>query len=187
MENYGCCIFLIYKSIITNNKLKNGEEIKVIKENNRSVSNRYINKWKGVPNKYLQISVNNNNVYNSPLKVSDNEFRETKELKMFIDGSNEMPEQFEALSAEKMYKQWLLLRLSDIKKSDWQIMDYVFFLFINQISCILNSYILYGPSSNSDTYYEQQKYNLYLNQLDKFTKKGGLYKNFYIHLFIYFY
>ena len=165
-------------------KLKTGEELKVIKENKRYFST-YIKKWKGLPNDYLQFPVTNNEVFNEPLKVLKNEFRETKELKMFIDGSNENPEQFETWSAEKMYKQWLLLRLSDIEKPNWPIMDYVFFLFINQISCILNSYILYdhsissynGTHHHSIVYSERIKYIEYLQALDLFTTNGGLYKD----------
>lgn len=154
-------------------KLKNGEEIKVIKSNGY---NSYINKWKGRNN--LRFPVNND-VYNEPLKVSNSQLKETRELKMFRNGSNQNPEQFETWSAEKMYKQWLLLRLSKIGKPDWPIMDYVFFLFINQISCMLNSYVIYGTHTTDGNINlkEQQKYNEYLKKLDKFIENGGLYKD----------
>jgi hypothetical protein len=174
-------------------KLEEGEEIKVVKENNKTRSSTYIKKYKGVPTNSLQFDPGED-IFNEPLKAENITLQETKELKMFIDGSNENPEQFETWSAEKMYKEWLLLRSSDIEKPlrssdiekpDWPIMKYVFFLFINEISCILNSYILYGPSTNfyngSTTYYieydERIKYNEYLEALDKFTKNGGLYKD----------
>jgi len=165
-------------------KLKRGEDLTVIKDNKRYST--YIKKWKGVPNDYLQFNPENKGgVFNKPLKAKNITLQETKELKMFIDGSIENPEQFETWSAEKMYKEWLLLRLSDIEKPDWPIMKYVFFLFINQISCILNSYILYDHSISSYLgkphhyieYYEQKKYNEYLKALDEFTKNGGLYKD----------
>ena len=154
-------------------KIKNEEEIKVIKSNGY---NSYINKWKG-RNK-LQFPVNND-VYNRPLKVSKTELKETRELKMFRNGSNQNPEQFETWSAEKMYKQWLLLRLSKIEKPNWPIMDYVFFLFINQISCMLNSYIIYGTHTTDGNIHskEQQKYNEYLQKLDEFIENGELYKD----------
>jgi hypothetical protein len=156
-------------------KLKNGEELTVIKENNKfSGVNTYINKWKEAHNNYLLFHVEKEKVFNKPLKKENIILQETKELKMFIDGSNEMPEQFEAWSAEKMYKEWLLLRLSNIEKPEWPIMNYVFFLFINQITCILNSYILYGPAIE---YSELTKYIQYLIALDRFTKNGGLYKD----------
>ena len=56
---------------------------------------------------------------------------------------------------------------------------------INQISCILNSYILYDHSISSYLgrphhyieYYEQEKYKSYLIALDEFTKNCGLYKD----------
>ena len=156
-------------------KLKNGDELTVIKENiTFSGTNTYINKWKGKPNNFLIFPVEKENVFNKPLKAENIILQNTKELTMFIDGSNEMPEQFEAWSAEKMYKEWLLLRLSNIEKPEWPIMNYVFFLFINQITCILNSYILYGPAIDI---YEQIKYKSYLTALDLFTKNGGLYKD----------
>ena len=162
-------------------KLKKGEDLTVIKDNRYST---YIRRWKGIPNYYLQVNPENRGgVFNEPLKAENITLQETKELKMFIDGSIENPEQFETWSAEKMYKEWLLLRLSNIEKPDWPIMKYVFFLFINQISCILNSYILYGHETSSYNghhyieFRENEKYNEYLKALDKFTKNGGLYKD----------
>lgn len=141
-------------------KLKNGEQFNVLHNN----LNKIIN-WK----RGEQIN------YNDELKLSNKDLQETKELKMFINGSNENPEQFETWSAEKIYKKWLSLRLSDdIPKPEWPIMDYVFFLFINQISCMLNSYILYG---NINHELEVEAYKLYLEKLDEFTKNGGLYKD----------
>jgi hypothetical protein len=147
-------------------KLNRGEEIKVINDNykNIRIDQKIINFRKDKTRDNFSNNLN-------PSKII---LKETKELKMFIDGSNENPSQFETWNAEKMYKQWLLLRLSDIEKQNWQIMDYVFFLFINQISCILNSYILYGNINNE---LEVQKYKLYLGKLDEFTKNGGLYKD----------
>jgi len=148
------------------NKLKKGEEIKVINDNNKQIR---------IDEKIYNFRKDRTRVkFSINLKSSNIHLQETKELKMFINGSNENPSQFETWSAEKMYKQWLLLRLSDIKKSDWQIMDYVFFLFINQISCILNSYILYG---NINDELEVKAYKSYLEKLDEFTKNGGLYKD----------
>jgi hypothetical protein len=139
--------------------LKNGKKFNILYNN----LNKIINWKKGE-------KIN----YNAELKLSNKDLEETKELKMFINGSNENPEQFETWSAEKIYKQWLSLKLSDIPKPDWPIMDYVFFLFINQISCMLNSYILYGNINNE---LEVEAYNLYLKALDEFTKNGGLYKD----------
>ena len=153
------------------NKLKKGEEIKVITEHQ---SNDYINKYKGKRNSFTK-HIKNNEVYNDPLKPSNIRLQETKELKMFTEGSNENPEQFETWNAEKMYKQWLLLRLSNIEKPNWPIMDYVFFLFINQITCILNSYIIYRIQQDINE--EKDYYKNYLIALDRFTKNSGLYKD----------
>ena len=140
-------------------KLKNGEKLNVLNNNQNKII-----KWR----RGEQIN------YNAELKLSNKDLQETKELKMFINGSNQNPEQFETWSAEKIYKQWLSLRLSVIPKPDWPIMDYVFFLFINQISCMLNSYILYG---NSNHELEVKAYKSYLEKLDEFTKNCGLYKD----------
>ena len=145
-------------------KLKEGNELKVIHNNNNNTE-RKIDYWK---HDYVK------NQYNNTLKLGNINLQETNELKMFTEGSNENPEQFETWSAEKMYKEWLLLRLSDIEKPNWQIMNYVFFLFINQISCMLNSYILYG---NINSELEVEAYKLYLTKLDEFTKNKGLYKD----------
>lgn len=152
-------------------KLKNGEEIKVITEHKY---NSYVNKYKGKRSIFLA-HIKNNDLYNDPLKPLNIRLQETKELRIFTEGSSENPEQFETWSAEKMYKRWLLLRLSNIEKPNWPIMDYVFFLFINQITCILNSYIIYGIQRGINR--EKDYYSDYLTKLDQFTKNGGLYKN----------
>jgi len=143
------------------NKLKKGEKINVVNDNDYNVDSKISNFKKNQFNKY-----------STNLQVSNITLQETKELKMFINGSNQNPSQFETWSSEKMYRQWLLLRLSDIEKQNWPIMNYVFFLFINQISCILNSYILYGNINA-----EVVNYKSYLIKLDEFTKNGALYKD----------
>jgi hypothetical protein len=146
-------------------KLKEGNELKVMHNNNN------------LHDKILRWKHDRDNIkiqYNNSLKLENINLQETNELKMFTEGSNENPEQFETWSAEKMYKEWLLLRLSDIEKPNWQIMNYVFFLFINQISCMLNSYILYGNINNE---LEVEAYKKYLTELDEFTKNKGLYKD----------
>ena len=145
-------------------KLKKGEEIKVVNDNDKDYN---------VDSKINNLKKNKLNKYSTNLQVSNITLQETKELKMFINGSNQNPEQFETWSAEKMYRKWLLLRLSNIPKPDWPIREYVFFLFINQISCILNSYILYG---NINDELEVEAYKSYLKELDEFLENGGLYK-----------
>jgi len=89
------------------------------------------------------------------------------------------PEQFEKWSPEKMYFWWLKLRMSGIPKLQWKILDAVFFLFINQISCICNSYIRYDIKNNSNNknIFKKEKELLkkYFNLLDEFYKSGGKY------------
>jgi hypothetical protein len=92
-------------------------------------------------------------------------------------GSRQHPKQFEMWSPEEMYNWWLKLRESGIPKSEWQILDAVFFLFINQISCICNSYIRYGIKNKKSNLSEQVQERLkkYFKLLDEFYKSGGQY------------
>jgi len=94
-------------------------------------------------------------------------------------GSRQHPKQFERWSPEEMYNWWLNLRESGIPKLEWQILDAVFFLFINQISCICNSYIRYGIKNNSNNKNvfnkELRLLSEYFRLLDKFYKSGGEY------------
>ena len=94
-------------------------------------------------------------------------------------GSRQHPKQFENWSPEEMYNWWLELRISDIPKSKWKILDAVFFLFINQISCICNSYIRYGIKNNSNTKNvfkeELRLLSEYFRLLDDFYNSGGEY------------
>ena len=75
-----------------------------------------------------------------------------------------------------MYNWWLQLRRSDIPKSKWKILDAVFFLFINQISCICNSYIIYGIIKNKDIDDDLRLLHEYIQLLDKFYISGGEYE-----------
>ena len=94
-------------------------------------------------------------------------------------GSLQNPDQFEGWSPEKMYYWWLKLRTSGIPKLKWKILDAVFFLFINQISCICNSYIKYGIKNNSNNKNifkkELELLDEYFILLDDFYKSGGEY------------
>lgn len=108
------------------------------------------------------------------------------ELKNFIEEEKpklryftQNPNQFERWSPEKMYNWWFNLRTSGIPKLQWKIMDAVFFLFINQISCICNSYIIYGIKKNNKNkkIFEEEKSLLtkYFRLLDEFYKSDGEY------------
>ncbi len=107
-------------------------------------------------------------------------FTEQKpKLRYFTMGSRQHPKQFERWSPEEMYNWWLRLRTSSIPKSEWQILDAVFFLFINQISCICNSYIRYGikNKSNIKNVFKEELRLLskYFRLLDEFYNSGGEY------------
>ena len=102
-----------------------------------------------------------------------------QKLRYFTMGSRQHPKQFENWSPEEMYNWWLKLRTSGIPKSEWKILDAEFFLFINQISCICNSYIRYGikNSSNNKNAFKKELELLkkYFKLLDEFYESGGEY------------
>jgi hypothetical protein len=120
------------------------------------------------------------NKKNQELELQLSNFENQKpKLRYFIMGSRQHPKQFETWSPEEMYNWWLGLRTSGIPKLEWQILDAVFFLFINQISCICNSYIRYGIKNNSnnknDFKEELRLLSEYFRLLDEFYKNGGEY------------
>ena len=83
------------------------------------------------------------------------------------------PDQFERWSPERLYKWWRELRNSSISKFEWEIMDAVFFLFINQISRICNSYIKYGIKEDNEA--EIIQLHKYFILLDEFYITNGKY------------
>ena len=120
------------------------------------------------------------NKLNQELELQLSNFKEQKpKLRYFTMGSIQHPKQFERWSPEEIYNWWLRLRTSGIAKLEWRILDAVFFLFINQISCICNSYIRYGIKNNSNTknvFKEERKLlSEYFRLLDEFYKSGGEY------------
>jgi len=117
---------------------------------------------------------------NQELELQLSNFVDQKpKLRYFTMGSRQHPKQFERWSPKEMYDWWLSLRESRIPKSKWQILDAVFFLFINQISCICNSYIRYGIQNNSknkNVFKEELRLlSEYFKLLDEFYKSGGEY------------
>ncbi len=136
------------------------------------------NRLKKEGKKSIKFSTNNNFNKNTELQLSN--FVEQKpKLRYFNMGSKQNPEQFEGWSPEKMYNWWLNLRTSGIPKFKWKILDAEFFLFINQISCICNSYIIYGIKNNSNNKKvfteELELLKEYFRLLDDFYKSGGEY------------
>ena len=121
------------------------------------------------------IKFSSDNRPNEELQLSN--FVEQKPtLRYFTMGSIQYPIQFERWSPEEMYNWWLKLRISSISKSEWKILDAVFFLFINQISRICNSYIKYGIKNRLDNQKELELLSKYFLLLDEFYKSGGQYK-----------
>lgn len=107
------------------------------------------------------------------LNIQLNKFVNNKEkLRYFTFGSKQR-KQFENYSPQEMFDWWLQLRLSNIPKRNWQILDSVFFLLVNQITTICNSYIQYGYAENKDTLHNLR---IYLDKLDEFYKGNGRYE-----------
>jgi hypothetical protein len=109
----------------------------------------------------------------SPVKV--------KELVLFTQGSKTKT-QFECWTPMEMFLWWRTLRESGEPKGEWKIMDAVFFLFINQLSQIINTYVINFKLNfyskilekyrNSNYYYyrKQYKINKYKNADDIFDQ-----------------
>jgi hypothetical protein len=73
-------------------------------------------------------------------KLKSSEIK-VKELVLFTQGSRTKT-QFECWTPMEMFLWWRTLRESDDPKREWKIMDAVFFLFINQLSQIINTYVI---------------------------------------------
>jgi hypothetical protein len=126
------------------------------------------------------VRFSSSNKPNEELELQLSNFEEQKpKLRYFTMGSRQHPKQFERWSPEEMYNWWLELRTSGIPKLEWKILDAVFFLFINQISCICNSYIRYGIKNNSNTKNvfkeELRLLSEYFRLLDEFYNHSGKY------------
>ena len=141
----------------------------------------------GIPLKESRVKKLRNKEFISFHNFTTSSYKEIDiKLKNFTDQQPKLryftqnPNQFERWSPEKMYSWWLSLRRSPIPKLKWKILDAVFFLFINQISCICNSYIRYGIKNNSSNkrVFEEEKILLseYFKFLDEFYKSGGEYE-----------
>lgn len=141
----------------------------------------------------IEESLNFDKLKSSPIKV--------KELVLFTQGSRTRT-QFECWTPMEMFLWWRTLRESGDPKREWKIMDAVFFLFINQISQIINTYVInfylkfYSTIvKQHEKNYDKYKINKYKNNddihdpylkslfylkkylegLDKFYESGGKY------------
>jgi hypothetical protein len=120
----------------------------------------------------IKFSSINNPGEEQELQLS-NFIEQKPKLRYFTMGSKQYPKQFERWSPEEMYNWWFKLRISGIPKLEWKILDAVFFLFINQISCICNSYIRYSIKKNLKE--DLSLLSEYFKLLDDFYKSGGKY------------
>ena len=149
-----------------------------------------------ITKKGIEESLNFEKLKSSPIKV--------KELVLFTQGSRTRT-QFECWTSMEMFLWWRTLRESGDPKREWKIMDAVFFLFINQLSQIINTYVInfylkfYSKINDICIYnsniekYKIEKYKnsdvkiidpylkslfylkKYLEGLDKFYMSGGEY------------
>ncbi len=85
-----------------------------------------------------------------------------KELVLFTQGSRTRT-QFECWTPMEMFLWWRTLRESGEPKREWKIMDAVFFLFINQLSQIINTYVINFKLNFYQTIIKKYGKNRYYN------------------------
>jgi hypothetical protein len=95
----------------------------------------------------------------SPVKV--------KELVLFTQGSRTRT-QFECWTPMEMFLWWRTLRESGDQKGEWKIMDAVFFLFINQISQIINTYVINFKLNFYSKIIKKYEKNYYHSNINKY-------------------
>jgi hypothetical protein len=90
-----------------------------------------------------------------------------KELALFTQGS-QTKTQFESWTPMEMFLWWRTLRESAEPKQEWKIMDAVFFLFINQLSQIINTYVINFYLKFYSTIIEKYKKNYNHSNIKKY-------------------
>ena len=110
----------------------------------------------------IEESLNFDKLKSSPIKV--------KELVLFTQGSRTRT-QFECWTPMEMFLWWRTLRESGDPKREWKIMDAVFFLFINQLSQIINTYVINFYLNFYQTIIEKYKKNYDYNYIKKYKIK----------------
>lgn len=93
-----------------------------------------------------------------------------KELALFTQGS-QTKTQFESWTPMEMFLWWRKLRESRYPKKEWEIIDAVFFLFINQLSQIINTYVINFYLKFYSTIIEKYKKNYYHSNIKKYKIK----------------
>jgi len=102
------------------------------------------------------------------------EYSNRQDIPLFTYITND-PDQFENWSAIRIFEWWRSLRMSEIPKREWPVLDAVKYLFINQFMRIMNSYLKYGVDKHDKlAFTELQKY---LELVDVFYKNEGQYKD----------
>jgi hypothetical protein len=127
-------------------KLNTTKEIKL--------NNRYYTTYKLKKKDGKEEELNFDKLKSSPVKV--------KELVLFTQGSKTRT-QFECWTPMEMFLWWRTLRESGDPKGEWKIMDAVFFLFINQLSQIINTYVINFKLNFYSKLLEKYKKNRYYN------------------------
>lgn len=118
----------------------------------------------------FQVKKNKNNETTSEKfnfeKLKKSEIK-VKELVLFTQGSRTRT-QFECWTPMEMFLWWRTLRESGDPKREWKIMDAVFFLFINQISQIINTYVINFYLKFYSTISKQRQKNYHHSDIKKY-------------------
>jgi hypothetical protein len=93
-----------------------------------------------------------------------------KELVLSTEGSKTKT-QFECWTPMEMFLWWRKLRQSRYPKKEWEIMDAVFFLFINQLSQIINTYVINFKLNFYSTIIKKYEKNYYHSNIKKYKIK----------------
>jgi hypothetical protein len=103
-------------------------------------------------------------------KLNKLEEIKVKELVLSTEGSKTRT-QFECWTPMEMFLWWRTLREHDDPKKEWKIMDAVFFLFINQLSQIINTYVINFKLNFYSTIIEKYKKNYSNSYIKKYKIK----------------
>lgn len=110
------------------------------------------------------------------LKINNtyDEYSSRQDIPLFTYITNDT-NQFENWSAIRIFEWWRDLRMSEIQKREWPVLDAVKYLFINQFMRIMNSYLKYGVHKHDKLAFD--KLEEYLRLVDVFYESGGQYQH----------
>ena len=184
-----------HKGVVHNSLLETLMESKFFREeyiqqellnNNGTVRKRFMSKiyynFRGYPVKLntkkemkfnFQVKKNKNNKTTSENfnfeKLKKSKIT-VKELVLSTEGSQTRT-QFECWTPAEMFLWWRTFRESGEPKREWKIMDAVFFLFINQLSQIINTYVINFKLNFYSTIIKKYETNSYYNYIRKYKIK----------------